>query len=627
MPNIDEILKDVERINRREALARIVSLSAILTLGSSKALLISGCGGTTRLPDSTPTPPTLWPVPLPQDLVAQVDLFSAIVDEFSSFTVGESEANQRFDSLLSSASSRSDERPVETHVKFMYTAFAFRVLYERLCRAMYSLAKLGYIGDTVSTQNNLTGSASLSNPQWLAAVMGQVYSLMTICSSMLQLQQRLKIEEVKNWILSISDPAQRSIAYALAAICFNQWVEYHARQSRVSTNGLLLDVSSNMHPARIESELARIPTILNNLPYSPSYCAPRSRNSIADYYTDNQLFDPVDFTASLFQGSLERFLTWRDKSITNIYLHYEELIRIGSFEIRYSREFFTTIIQRAPFLVSLQRELGEQVFKTGVRIVAEQLLRPYGNIGSVVGSLADVFLNARLAGMAISLATSGGILPVTLAALTGYSLVSAIQNLIRVSPEFHAYLESLLGFAQYLDRNRPTSRGKDVRPKTVGRYILCLILRSMGLGRYTIALPRPQNNVRPALSLGDSDLAAASELLLGIPNSRYPRTFQQVQTAAVNTMYDYLNRHSRNTAPTINNNSLTYVASNFAMLRRRAAEESAIEVPLISDAELMQVAPGFIPRRAEGVDLNTVEELPPIEQLSPFGLGGKINVR
>ncbi len=107
-----------------------------------------------------------------------------------------------------------------------------------------------------------------------------------------------------------------------------------------------------------------------------------------------------------------------------------------------------------------------------------------------------------------------------------------------------------------------------------------------------------------------------------------PRTFDNIANATAALLYDLGQRNAQFIQPSISANSISFLASNFAIYIRREVGSTRAAVPPITDAELICASPGYIPKRTVGtVDLTSIGSLPDLKPISALGFGFDVNVK
>ena len=279
-------------INRKLSRRRFLNLAAGSSITLASLPLLDGCGGGNSSASGVAvnTSRTV----LTGNLSNQLTQHAQAIDDFSTIALRSSTAVDDAGSFLTSIGSRAATVPTaENFIQSVYYGYrTTKVLYERQIDMLIGLDNITYIGDVATTKNNLVGTASISNPQWGAAMMARSYKNIQFLAILMKHWQTSGIEPLMLDVQKETDASTASAKYIVLSFLFNEWVDMITANSNTATDpSWKLADTSTINMATIQSEAARIPAIIDALPLGPSYryAAPATK-AVVDEVLDSPTF-------------------------------------------------------------------------------------------------------------------------------------------------------------------------------------------------------------------------------------------------------------------------------------------------------------------------------------------------
>ena len=578
----------------------------ILTGSTLSSLVVAGCGGGAgsgvgaTFTTSSPAP-NQRAVPS-GDLMTQVTQYSKTVEDFS-FTWKNMPATfNAFSDFVrinrSSGRAIGDFNTLSANLKVILPGMISG--YERALDAFLGLDNLGAFGESVTTNYKLKGAASLANPQWTAAMMEFHAQLISAMGGTIQSLLKLGREDVIATVHERTDPDSKLIAYYMAALMHNEWVDQNSAALKIAPDpSWKMDISSQITAANADQAIDQMIVLMNKVPLGPGYRTLPSRATGA-----------LDSNAQF--AWFRSFVNAAAKIAVNL----ENPANLPPTTLKALGDILKGRGPGLSTLESIAVNISVAIWeKTGQKKTA-----------CVTKTAIDFFNTAALLDAAIGTSSVGG--GIIFGGLTVYSICDFNNDLkeclkifqVTVDPQIDKLLKALQDLCDKLPKF-PEIKEIPAVPITKG-----LEHDQISSGSVTLKTVKPIKKTTPdehrslvcgAVSGGASSGRAAQASI---------RTFDNIDLATNSLIYDLAKRNPISVLYKDGDDFVEIFASNIAFLARRA-QSNSIAIPAITDADLFCTAPGFIPERsARPMDLSqtTLPALKPITGISP---GVNFNVK
>jgi hypothetical protein len=537
--------------------------------------------------------------------------------------------------------------------------------YSKLTQTALHLDDSANMAGIVSSTNNLTGTSSLSNPQWHAEMMRKINSLLVLNEYSQRFSKIIGIKEMSEMVNQQTDPAAKAYFYTLFAIAFNRWVDRTEwLAGRTPRANLKLNIGSGMAVGNIGSELARVKSSVEALDLTPGFTKARlSTRSEGDQSDQDATADGIKTIVSSFTASLlENFSQFRIFTVEiNSFVRNEvsELtINMGDYLARvrtFATETVTSInttdtttymLNVSGFFKKFYAELDKAIFEKAVQTVLSAIFSSeFGDLGKqfvkCISSLVSMGMSMDAASASIiaagaCIAASAGACVIPIAGAGVLSAVAA-WDVYQSSDDCLEFLKLLredkdaiknaaddLGAnAQQPVRNIPTFNNVST--------VECDQLASVGLSRKTISVnssTRSRQESTNQVPLTSVPVEAYRHLISGRGVAgQYPRTYDNVRRALIGLLNEYASRNVSTLSPTLSATGLTLTTSDFAILVRRDPGTTQSRIPSLTNARIMCTSPGLAPQRSDSANIQTMPSLPKLDLLTGVGFGVNVDVK
>jgi hypothetical protein len=582
------------------------------------AYSLSGCGGGGG---DAGTINVVRPEPS-GDISSQLNQYSRAIATLSGSFQGSSAAFGRLTNF-NATRSRADSAPTEAYFSGMMLGLdACKEIYERCANVAVALDDATYLGDRVSSTNSLSGPSSLQNPQWAGAMMDRNVDAMTFYGGVMQMMQTGLIAEC---VAAIGTPVadqDKMIRYGWFVILFNRWVGRVAKLANQPVNpGWVLADVEGMSWAQAQVELARIPAIVQALPFGPG---PRSamtgRADGVDLGTGLSASGSfVGAVGELFIPSGTAAEIWAENPTLArevVKLNLTSLSGLGQLAKGFVKGFGTDYVvgKGADYL---QEAIG------GVNgAIAGCAVRVAKGIFDVSTSVAAM--------CATSVTIVGGVVYGAKLVLDAAQLYMSLDQC--VNDYFDAKNKECVTIAgSDLDSSYTpggsTPPARDVQNNPPPRDLECDQLSNRNLKRKKPCLTRekfPDIDDWKAITPQDARGSLSGQ---GAGRSVGSRTYNQVTNAAAGLMRDYCGRNASDTGYQVDNDGMEVIISDFALLVRREQGSTSTPAPALTSANMLCTGVGSIPKRNAGpMNLAAMPQWPTLRVLSQLGNGATIDV-
>ncbi|WP_395141214.1 hypothetical protein [Armatimonas sp.] len=583
---------------------------------SGIALALPGCGGGGGDSGGGGGAGALARTKLTGDLRNQIEQFNAAVEQVGLGWQGSSPACDAARSFLNSPGhGRGPVDAIDAMRGVSLVMDALKDTYQRTAQMGLKLDDMGHVGDSVTTANSLVGDSSLSNPQYMMAMLDRHYHMMKALCGIQKTLSVAGIQPLINLVRATTDPYERVVGYSILADTFNTWVGTLLKTSNKLANpSLLLALDSTINPETIEAQIARIPGIVSQLPMPTG--PPHPTRSPLDY---NHLTSYLGTFADLYltlpaDTLLPNFFTATEK--------FSNGIR------RLASDFRTNPHIQTPFLQGASKAAFQDLAFNWAGKALEFGIGGTNGINArctlELGKAAFETITMGVAAVGTSVTFVGGVVYGALAANSAYSFYTAAQkcedDLLKEQARLAAESLRRLDESYRVDGNLPAGRGVTIPPSGIHEHDQIRALQTwfrsakfpqdFDFDRITID-PEVERGTLNAIGGGSGGDCEAAE------------------KAFLKLMVDFMKRNRATINPIVvpETNVVSYVASQFSVLVTREPGATQLTVPAITDAQLLCTAKGFIPRRGS-VDLTTIPAMPSLGALPvTFGLGVKIHAK
>jgi hypothetical protein len=508
--------------------------------------------------------------------------------------------------------------------------------------ALVDLDSAAWLADQTSSGSGLTGTGSLSNPQWTLATYHHLYSVLSINNAHLRFLKCMFIEQYAEAALEHEDLTVRRVQSAVFADMFNTFVVETCSRASIGPplNEWLLDIRSSFSGSELESEISRWKDIVPQLPFTSFLPGTRQTGTEAT----------IESLKDSFLGALSDEIQ-------------DEVVRVPTDLIKDKVD--TANLKPSPKRIAERFQSGKGVWPRvaketfigtvldkGIDAVVDYAARSENKIekivagGLVVGravlSGLDMVAQGVLAWKAKSIPWVGQF-------QTGAFALSVIEHkeastkageqLARLiygkdatadlTPEQTEYRESVETIESSSEKIDEVGEREIPAPLQNVSTAECDVVANADLERKEVTMPKAETDEIAKKLFGDP---AAARSALGNAASRsqgllVPDTFRNRQAAAAALLTDYAKRHIAFSDFRQSASSFSFFRTNIAALVRRLPSDRSGSFPAITQAQLMCTAPGFIPIRAAEKNLSTLAALPSLRPLTELGDGIDVEVR
>jgi hypothetical protein len=538
--------------------------------------------------------------------------------------------------------------------------------YSKLTQTVLHLDDSANMAGIVSSTNNLTGTSSLSNPQWHAEMMRKIHSVLVLNEYSQKFAKIAGINEMASMVAQQSDSVAKSYFYTLFAIAFNRWsdrTQWLAK--RDARNDLKLNIGSQMAVSDIDSELARIESIVGQLVLSPGFNKAKlsSRTENSEQSDNESTINAFKTMVSTFTESfIENFSQFRTYEV-----EINSFIRNEASELSLSMKAFlsgvkdfanesvssinitdttTYILNVSGFFKKFYADLEKAVFEQAVQTVlsaifasefgatGEQFIECISGLVGMGMSLDAAATSLVAAGACIAFSAGACAIPIAgSAVLTAVATWDVMQTdeaclkLIRMLREDKEAMkkatDDLKANAQQPVRNIPAftnSSGAE-----------CDQLAAAGVSLKTISVyssTRSRQESTAQVPLIGVPVEVYRQIISGRGVAgQYPRTYDNVRRSLVGLLNEYATRNADTLSPTLSTNGLTLYTSDFAILVRRDPGTTQSRIPSLTNARIMCTSPGLAPQRSDSANIQTMPSLPKLDLLTGVGFGVNVDVK
>ena len=602
-------------------------------------------------PTSTvaPTPLPLGPVatlPMPRSLPTgnlenQINQYSEAIDNLSVVWATPSDSLQSLQTYTGAGRARQATGTVESF--FAATYYGYRVAraaQQRLQAAIVALDDAAHLGETVTANNNLAGGDSLHNPQWVAATLEYYYHNLRFMNAITAFYQTAGLRQMGKAVLDSSDYAQMVVGYAFLATHFNDWVTRLAQTVSVTPDpSWYLLTNRQLSVAEIAGEINRLDSIIYVLPLGPAQFP--SQTSRSRQVNDIPCFVQAETPHveghetfwSLFFGNLRK----DPKDIDEIENSKDLLELTISIRDVPNKEFKDVLLDKAKEAVKI---VGGAAIDAGAQQFGDFVAK---NFGDKVGQAADGFTRITgkvfFYGLEVTAAVYENLRKGDVKGFAKEYFTLTVELATDMQEEIEKVEESrnrrLIEAQDSINRAAQAQQALQTLTLTTiktpaavnAKNAECDQLARAGVSKgsitsgsvsgSTVSTSDPAENRK--LLCGQADTSRAAALI--------PRTYANMELAAFNLLLDYANRNPDFLQPQQNGQTLTFFRSDFAMLIRRTPDVAAIQIPAITDAQLLCTSSGYMPiRNVPPLDLSKTDSLPVFNPLNGLSLGVGINV-
>ena len=510
-----------------------------------------------------------------------------------------------------------------------YSLQGLRSGYERLANGLLAEDDQGQVAQTVTNSNGLTGTSSLANPQWLAAMMLQNYSAFRVTGALMKILQLTGIQQMQDWVIGQTGSAETLIAYGILADAFNSWLD--AIQSGVGTPslaGMKLDVSGAVTPATVAQHIAGLPALLDAIPYGPGYRAGGAANGVPD---DASLTGPASANFALsFLGTLAKITLTTGtlpsdfpQTVDPTTAKYDVNARLGATGLGPQ---ITALAGSAALAQTTTDTLVAQLMATVLPApdgsVATCLVQVAAGAYSLIVAVAQVILSDHsLVGDAIAGDMALNLLNTETGLVKTCGSAPQLKILASVACDI-SYLQStyLIGGNVVSLRTIPVTNIPTAVETDQIRDTLTLLCSN--------TLCYPLANAGWTGTPFSGTLSLFRSILAGLVPTGEPRTFNNAEVSGAGLLYDLLVRYQSLLKPdTLTNGEFIFCTSNFARLLRRSPGATSAQLPSITLAALLCSAPGYTPSISGApMDLSMIVTLPALSAATNLVPGVPIHV-
>ena len=612
------IRQQTRNVTRRQLLQLCVT--------SGIALALPGCGGGGGEGGGGSSTSPLARTALTGDLRNQIEQFNTAVERVGLGWQSGSPACDAARAFLNRPGrGRGPSDAVDIIQGVVYTLDALKDVYQRTAQMGLKLDDLANLSDAVTSTNGLVGQSSLSNPQYMAAMLDRHYHMMRALCGMQKTFAVAGIQQLINLTRAATDPYEKVVGYSVLADTFNEWVGTLLKTARRSANpALLLALDGTINPDTIEAQIARIPGIVAQLPM-PTGPPDAPSRGLLDY----------DHLTSYLGTFAQLYLTLPEDTLLPNFFTATEKFSHGI--RRLASDFRTNPHIQTPFLQSASKAVFQD---KAFEYVGKALEFGIGGTNGIyarcileLGKAAFDTVSMGLAAVGTSVSFLGSVVFGALAVDKAYSFYTKAQkcedDLLKEQARQIAENLKKIDDSYKRDGSLPPGRDIPLPPNAsslewdkvfTGRQQqrgLQFSFVSPGATEFNWISepidPDEERGTLNAVGVGGSGVDCAA-----------------AERAFVKLMVEYLRRH-KDTLNVINAvgqpNAIRYSASQLAVLVEREPGATKVSVPAITDAQLLCVAKGFVPRRGMA-DLTTLASMPSMSALpATFGLGVNIHAK
>ncbi len=519
-----------------------------------------------------------------------------------------------------------------------------RMAHRRLVAALLHVDDAAHLADQVTQNKNLSGTNSLQNPQWAAALLERYYHLLRVSDTLTRFCQTAGISQMADAVLKEADADVKRVLYAVFAFTFNTWTRnVSIRVGVAQRSNWQLDTTRPLTVGEMDQEIGRLTAILAELPLGPALfpVLPTSREGEPPEQTSVEPEETFVSTLSesVFDTNIETI-----KDLPEIFDHLRG--NWGAFAVDFRKYVNGIFIGTAVDIGATK--FGDAVadrFGPTLGNAAEDTVRIVYEGTKAVVLIRGILSNPESTGSLIADGlTAGGFF-----ADIKNLLANILKDAEKINKHEHERYRKSRQNAEYLDKMRQAeiASGGITLNITPDQQLLlkkgpeCDQLRGSSVSRTSVALPSDGTDFSSATDARNflgTTLTPPTPVPSSVPsngqkapmvNGPYgglPGTYDNVEAAAFALLQDYVNRNPQFNAPRIDSSGLSFTRSDIALLIRREAAASNFQVPAITDADVMCTAVGFIPMRsADPVNLTTVGQLPSLVSLTALGTGVNVN--
>ena len=605
----------------------------MLTLGASAAAAcLSGCGDDNGSVASPST--SVGRTVVSGSLTNQVNQFSLASEQIGNIWEGQSPALSALKAFAAGTGSSSRAVGSDTRVMLQsvwYSLYGLRSGYERLANGLLADDDQGQVAEAVTTNNSLSGTSSLNNPQWLAAMMLQNYCAFRVTGALMKIVQIAGIQQMQDWVMAQTGTTEKLIAYGILADVFNAWVDTLQQSAAApSLTAFKLDVSSAATPATIIQKIAGIPALLDAIPYAPGYRTGGKVTGIPDDATITGAA-AANFALS-FLGSLAKITLTSGpivdtfpQSVDPTKAKYDLTARLGSTglgpQIAAAAGSAAAAQTTADTLVAA---LMATVLPAADSSAASCLVQIAVGAYNLIVAVAQVILSDHsLVGDAIAGEQALQQLNTEISTIKACGSLTQLKILASVACDI-TYLQStyLIGGNVVALRNVPVTNIPSAVETDQIRDTLTLLCSN----KLCFPLANAGWNGKP----NDGTIDLFRRILAGLsPIPGAPRTFNNAEISAAGLFYDLLRRNAVFLKPDyLTTGQLIFCTSNFARLLRRSPGATSAKLPSITAAALLCSAPNFTPSRSDGpVNLLLLPAMGPLSPATDIVPGVPVHVQ
>ena len=625
--NQDIMTGHIQYLSRR----KLIQLSLCLGVSS----IFSGCGGGGSSSSEEIISPFLAQRAEPAgSLKDQVDQYSGAMDILSSIYLAPSnDAIESARGIFDVTRSRAmDSRPAEDFYRAAaYGSIVSSLAVERINNAVVALDSALYLGDRASATNSLSGNANLSNPQWGAEMLRRLLNIQSALNDQARFYQQAGVLEIATAVSGADSYAKKAVAYAVLRDSYHHWLDRMSGKLAITIpDNLRLNVAPEMSGEVMDAEVNRLPTLLSQVPQGIAY------NTVTRRKDTNGDSPFEDFVGSTFMDALIEKFFQKELAPGAGILGFKGWVDKLDFQKQLKSETLNTLILQevtgtGRTLLSIGKGFGIDFLKAGATGlildgIGYAIERTAGKPAGCAYKLTENSIKVGfgfatfMGGVSATFATGGlGLIAGIAATASFLSSVNDLKNAINECKDLGGSPDPEKVNQLEEDAQMPPTR--NVPALTNPRSAECDQLSRAGVIKRTV--PQAKHSFSPEEARGIlCGLATATRA------TSTPRTFTNLESSGRSLLQDYVQRHSTLTNPALENGNLSFFASDFAMLIRREPGSSQVEVPAITQAQLLCSGSGFIPMRSESPkNIQDILSLPELQPLSELGTGVKFNVQ
>ncbi len=496
----------------------------------------------------------------------------------------------------------------------------FAEMYGRLLDTALRLDDLSFVGSEFAVDEEEIGAA-LNNPQWTAAMFERTFHAMRVLGDLYRYNQVAGAREMAASIARSEDEIGKVAAYVVYSDVFNTWVRrVAAGTGRSPSPSSLLPINSELTGDDVASYLSRVDRIVAELPLGVVLSTTaRSRPPEESSFWD----DVLDFAHRLdasFLGTIadEVFGYVPEEWMRDIPSSLDGLATLLS-DPRWAPKFFDVkVLEDLTLGFIIDRGIddlyrGVESWAPSAACALDLARTGFGAGAAAVGTVA----------MAPS------VVGATVFGAVYVNELIALRDAIGRCEEEGVFSDetdrSLVELADGMEVDGRQPDATQVGAVTNADIAECDQLRRAGVVPRRITPRSPTSEDSPAF---DQQSVEDARMLLGLGDGTpLPRTFDDLENAVAALLYDHGRRNPSTVDPAVDGESLSFLATAFALLIRREPGDDTVSFPAISDVELVCSSPGFVPAWSHApMDVTDIDSLPELVVNDGVSGGGNVEV-